>query len=251
MKKNINHKSEKPQLEKRKFIIGLGSVVAGSLLIPKALSEIKTKKETISQNDNVILPDIQHRHPIMPPGAINMDNLNRHCSACHLCISRCPEKILKPAKLEYGLKGIMQPTINYNDGFCEYDCIECLRVCPTGAIRPMKEDNHNKQNHNEIYHIKEKQRIQIGIARYRNDYCQVNSMKINCGKCAFDCPTGAISMVNNTKNKEQSNTKNNLLVPLIDESKCIGCGACEYYCPTSLEKKAIWVDGLKEHKKIV
>jgi ferredoxin len=219
-------------VKRRKLIIGLSSFAVSSLFISKKL----LGTELIQPDNNT------KRQPISPPGTISADNLHKYCTACHLCVSRCPQKIIKPAGLEYGLKGIMQPRLDYNDGYCRFNCIECAKVCPNGAIRRYEEVVHNHRNHNEIDVIKVKQHIQIGIAKFNSSLCQVNSLGINCGKCALDCPTKAITMI--------KNIKNNLLIPSIDINKCIGCGICEYYCPTSIEKKAIWVDGLKIHKRI-
>jgi len=182
------------------------------------------------------------RNPILPPGAININNFNRHCSACHLCISKCPSKILTPAKLEYELKGIMQPIINYDEGYCEYNCIECMKVCPTGAITSPyinKQRQHN--NNEEQLIIKEKQLLQIGIAKYNKELCLIKVSGINCNKCASNCPAGAINIVKG---------ENNLSFPSVNVNKCIGCGVCEYYCPTLIEKKAIWIDGVKNQLRI-
>ena len=209
-------KTKSKKIGRRNFIKGLGSVAVGSLIIPKVLRGNEELK-------------IAKRHIILPPGAINKDNLNRYCTACHLCVTRCPEKILKPARLEYGLKGIQQPIIEYKVGFCRFDCIECGRVCPTGAIRGFDT-------------LKEKRHTQIGIAKYNKEFCQINELGITCRKCLEMCPVNAVRMVEG----DAADT----LIPSVDVSKCIGCGACEYYCPTSFDRKAIWVDGLEKHKKI-
>ena len=47
------------------------------------------------------------RVPMSPPGSISHKNLLQHCTSCHLCISKCPSHVLKPAGLEYGIGGIM------------------------------------------------------------------------------------------------------------------------------------------------
>jgi ferredoxin len=237
MKKNKTKITpDEPQLERRKIIIGLGSLAVGSMIIPKVL----VGNETLSIENKT--KNIK-RNPILPPGAVSLDYLNRHCTSCHLCVSRCPEKILQPAKLEYGLKGIMQPTIKYNNGFCEYDCIECQKVCPTRAIKPIEDsEEHNRRDQNELNAIKNKQDLQIGIAKYDKKLCQINDLGVNCGKCMEVCSKGAINMV--------EGGKNGALIPLVDDKKCIGCGACEYYCPTLNDKKAIWIDGIEVHKRL-
>ncbi|MBO4724237.1 MAG: 4Fe-4S binding protein, partial [Bacteroidaceae bacterium] len=77
------------------------------------------------------------RVPMSPPGSISHKNLLNHCTSCHLCVSKCPSHVLKPAGMEYGLGGIMQPVMKFDDGYCNYDCNLCSQVCPAGAIRPL------------------------------------------------------------------------------------------------------------------
>ena len=75
--------------------------------------------------------------PVAPPGAQSLENLHSKCTACHLCVSKCPSQVLQPAVTEYGLQGIMQPVMRYDKGYCLYDCTLCGEVCPTGAILPL------------------------------------------------------------------------------------------------------------------
>jgi len=58
------------------------------------------------------------------------------------------------------------------------------------------------------------------------------------------CPSGAISMVR--RNPDQEVT---LMIPVVDEEKCIGCGACENLCPAR-PFTAIHVEGHEIHKEI-
>ena len=48
--------------------------------------------------------------------------------------------------MEYGLAGIMQPTVSFEKGFCNFDCTVCGDVCPNGAILPISvEQKHLTQ----------------------------------------------------------------------------------------------------------
>jgi ferredoxin len=217
--KSLSKTSENltPQAERRSFIIKFSTIAAASILLPKTLfsqSNNNNSEKQINILDNI--SDI--RKPITPPGSLGYDNFNKRCSACHLCVSKCPTKILTPAKMEYGFRGIMQPTMKFANGYCEIDCNICYKVCPNGAILDVDEYNNKKQ-------------IQIGVAKFHSTKCQVNSMNINCGICAEHCPTNAIALI--------PSNSNNHNIPLIDENKCIGCGACEYMCPTDGTEKAI------------
>lgn len=168
--------------------------------------------------------------PITPPGSKGIQNLHTQCTACHLCVSNCPNEVLHPATMEYGIAGLMQPTMAFDRGFCRVDCNNCASVCPTGAIQK--------------FSLNEKTTIQIGHALYNESACVVTTDGVNCTACSRHCPTGAIVLV------EKANTGDTkLMIPTIDTERCIGCGACEYYCPAR-PQSAIHVEGHEQHRSI-
>ncbi|HSH50683.1 MAG TPA: 4Fe-4S binding protein, partial [Bacteroidales bacterium] len=65
----------------------------------------------------------------------SIEHFNSVCTACHLCVSACPTHVLQPAYTDYGLIGFMQPVMDNHAGFCNFDCVKCGEVCPTGAIQ--------------------------------------------------------------------------------------------------------------------
>ncbi|MDE6380086.1 MAG: 4Fe-4S binding protein, partial [Muribaculaceae bacterium] len=71
---------------------------------------------------------------IAPPGAISLRNLHQHCTACQLCISACPNGVLRP---QTDIENFMQPESSYERGYCRPECTRCSDVCPAGAIRPI------------------------------------------------------------------------------------------------------------------
>jgi ferredoxin len=166
---------------------------------------------------NIMEFDEIHRHPISPPGSISVEQFSNRCTACHLCISSCPTQVLFPSFLEYGIAGIFQPKMNYAASYCNFDCVICSQVCPTGAILP-------------IDTVKKKQ-VQIGKVRFVKEDCVVVSKKKDCGACSEHCPTKAVKMVP----YEQK-----LVVPEVNDELCVGCGACEHACPVQ-PRKAIYV----------
>lgn len=174
----------------------------------------------------------QHTEPkravaLMPAGAFSAHHLAAHCTGCQLCVSACPNGVLRPSS---SLKTFMQPEMSYERGYCRPECTECADVCPTGAIRHIDKA--------------EKSSIQIGHAVYIRRNCVVMTDGVECGNCARHCPTGAIRMVpSNHKNPDSRH------VPLIDPSRCIGCGACENLCPAR-PFGAIYVEGHSVHKNI-
>ena len=60
--------------------------------------------------------------PITPPGSVSVQHFTQSCSACHLCVSACPTKVITPSFLEYGIGGLLQPLMNYSKSFCDYEC---------------------------------------------------------------------------------------------------------------------------------
>lgn len=201
--------------QRRQFLTG---AVVTTIAAPLALAKEK-------KNEAVTLFSEQKAYkkaePISPPGSLGHKHLSQHCTSCHLCINRCPQKILTPALLDYGLGGIMQPVISYEESFCKFDCTICADVCPNGAIKSIS--------------VQRKQATQIGHAIYVPENCIVNARHIKCGACARKCPVNAITMVP---------ASDGLEIPSVDTKKCIGCGACEYICP-SHPYRGIYVEGNK------
>ena len=156
-------------------------------------------------------------HPVLPPGAGTKQQFFQKCTACQLCISKCPEQVLKPATTEYGMFGTGKPIMDYTRGYCDFNCNLCSSICPSQAIGSLA--------------LQAKQTKKIGVANYDFHQCLINKENVVCGNCAIHCPTGAITMGDFNGKK----------LPRINESKCIGCGSCEYHCPAT--PKAMRVEG--------
>ena len=164
---------------------------------------------------------ILSRKPIMPPGAGTIEHFNTHCTGCQLCVTKCPMDVLKPATLQYGISGIMQPHLEFStEVFCTYDCIICSTVCPTEALKHLS--------------LKDKKLTQIGVAKFRKDLCIVYTEDKDCGACSEHCPTQAVHMIP---------YKNGLTIPEVTDDLCIGCGGCESICPAK-PYPAIFVEGV-------
>ena len=164
--------------------------------------------------------------PIVPPGGLNVENLQEKCISCHLCVSKCPSHVIKPAFTEYGLGGMMQPRLYFDHGFCNYDCTVCSDVCPSKALRPLT--------------VEQKHQTQVGQVHFIRHNCIVFTDETNCGACSEHCPTQAVHMVP---------YKGVLTIPETDVSICVGCGGCEYVCPAK-PYKAIYVEGLEAHNTL-
>lgn len=164
---------------------------------------------------------------IVPPGAESIRNLTSHCTACQLCVSVCPEGMLRPSG---DLGSLMQPEASYERGYCRPECTKCSEVCPAGAIRPIT--------------LAEKSSIQIGHAVWVRDNCVPLTDGVECGNCARHCPVGAITMVSSAPGDEGA-----VKIPVVNTERCIGCGACENLCP-SRPFSAIYVEGHERHRVI-
>jgi polyferredoxin len=165
--------------------------------------------------------------PLTPPGSSGAGNLARHCTACGLCISVCPNQVLRPSG---GLETFMQPEMSYERGYCRPECVKCSEVCPTGAIN--------------LITTADKSAIQIGHAVWIKEKCVVNTDKVNCDNCARHCPAGAIQMV-----PAGADNPKPLKIPIVNTERCIGCGACENLCP-SRPFSAIYVEGHERHRTV-
>ncbi len=165
--------------------------------------------------------------PLKPAGSISLKNFSDHCTACQLCVSECPNGVLRPST---SLLTLMQPEMSYERGYCRPECNRCSQICPAGAIRPIT--------------IEEKSSIQIGHAVVNLDNCVVNTDGVSCGNCSRHCPNGAIIMV-----RKNPDDPGSLMIPTVLEERCIGCGACENLCPAR-PFTAIHVEGHQVHKTI-
>lgn len=165
--------------------------------------------------------------PLVPAGALGIRHFARHCTACQLCVSVCPNGVLRPSA---DLTRLMQPEASYERGYCRPECTKCSEVCPAGAIRPVTRE--------------EKSSVQIGHAVWIAENCIVNTDGVKCGNCARHCPAGAIRMVPKDAGDPES-----LRIPAVNTERCIGCGACENLCP-SRPFSAIYVEGHEVHRVV-
>ena len=206
---------------KRSFLL------ATALATTAAMAQKKEKLMDggLAELEDKAIPERQT--PLTPPGSRSFQNMASHCTGCQLCVSECPNDVLRPST---DLMHLMQPVMSYERGYCRPECTRCSDVCPAGAIRPLDDV--------------EKSSIQIGHAVWIKKNCVILSDGVECGNCARHCPTGAIEMVQLDENDEDSP-----MVPAVNETVCIGCGACEYVCP-SRPFSAIIVEGHEVHKSI-
>ena len=199
-------------------------LLSSALLTTAALAQQKDKMMDggLAEIEDKVAP--KRQTPLIPPGSLSAQNMAKRCTGCQLCISQCPNQVLRPSD---NLLHLMQPVMSYERGYCRPECNRCSEVCPTGAIQPITPED--------------KISTQIGHAVWIKKNCIQLTDGVTCGNCARHCPTGAIEMVPSDPNDEESPA-----VPAINETRCIGCGACEYLCPAR-PFSAIYVEGHEMH----
>jgi ferredoxin len=202
--------------------------LAGSAVLAATVA-LKAQEKTVDGGLAAITDKkAPHREtPVVPPGAVGLKHLRQHCTGCQLCVASCPNNVLRPST---DLMSYMQPESSYERGYCRPECTRCADVCPTGAIKRIDRA--------------EKSSIQIGHAVLVKENCVPLTDGVSCGNCARHCPAEAIIMV-----PVDASNPDSLMVPTVNEEKCIGCGACENLCPAR-PFSAIYVEGHKVHRNI-
>lgn len=232
LKKNKKNIVEENKMEngedKTNVDISKRAFLTSSLLFGTSLALAQDKKKV--DGGLAIIEDkkpYKRQTALVPPGAKSLKNFQQRCTGCQLCISKCPNNVLRPSK---DLLHLMQPEMSFEKGACRVECTLCSDVCPAGAIEKITKE--------------EKTAIKIGTAHWVKQNCVVTKDKHECGNCARHCPAFAIFMVPINPQDE-----NSLKIPSVNENKCIGCGMCEYVCP-SRPYSAIFVEGGLVHQNI-
>lgn len=210
--------SSEPDLGRRSFLVG-SAIAAGTAAVAQAQMKVDGGLAVITEKEAP-----KRQTLITPPGSVSARHMQKHCTGCQLCVSACPNNVLRPST---DLMHFMQPTMSFEIGYCRPECTRCGEVCPTGAIKPITKE--------------EKTAIHAGHAVWVKDNCVVLTDGVSCGNCQRHCPTGAIQMV------EYQHNGQTVMIPAINESRCIGCGACENLCP-SRPFSAIYVEGNVMHR---
>ena len=222
-KKEIKETSETGNTNnaRRSFLTGMGLVLVSSA--------VKAQEKKVDGGLAVILDKKvpARMTPLVPPGAKGLRNMRTHCTGCQLCVSVCPNQVLRPSTK---LETLMQPEMSYERGYCRPECTKCSEVCPAGAILKLTPAD--------------KSATQIGHAVWVEKNCVPLRDKVACGNCARHCPTGAITMV-----PSDADDADSLKIPVVNVERCIGCGACENLCPAR-PFSAIYVEGHEQHRTI-
>ncbi len=186
---------------------------------------------------------------IRPPGSVSEDDFLTTCARCDECLKACPTNVLQPAVFEAGLEGVFTPWLDFRRGFCEYNCAECGRVCPTRSIAPLS--------------LPVKQRAVIGVARIDRTLCLPWAKSEECLVCEELCPVSRKAITFGAEGGGHGpggrgrgrgegsgetppaaidpSTATSVKLPVVNERHCIGCGICQYNCPVQDPAPAIVV----------
>ncbi|MBQ3874573.1 MAG: 4Fe-4S dicluster domain-containing protein, partial [Bacteroidaceae bacterium] len=220
-KKAQKDEAENVDTSKRAFIATAVTLASASVIETQA----KKVDGGLAVVEDKVAPT--RKTAITPAGSVSAKNVQQHCTACQLCITACPNGVLRPST---DIETFMQPQMSYERGYCRPECTRCADACPVGAIKPIT--------------VEEKSSTQIGHAVWIKKNCIPLTDGVECGNCARHCPSGAIMMVPSDEKDETS-----VKIPAIDTEVCIGCGACENLCPAR-PFSAIYVEGHEVHRTI-
>lgn len=211
--------SEEPVSPERRAVLTGAAMLIGTAAMAQAKIKVDGGLAALEDKQTP-----RRQTPIVPPGALSARHMQRHCTACQLCVSACPNNVLRPSSDPLRF---MQPEMSFERGYCRPECTHCSQVCPTAAIKPIRPED--------------KPLIHVGRAVWIADNCIPVRNGDTCGACARHCPVEAIQMVEYTTREGRM-----VFVPAVDSERCIGCGKCEFLCPAR-PFSAIYVEGNEAH----
>ena len=98
---------------KRSFLL------ASALVSTAAMAQKKEKLMDggLADIEDKVAP--QRQTPLTPPGSLSFDHYTQHCTGCQLCVSECPNQVLRPSS---DLMHLMLPEMSYEHGYCRPEC---------------------------------------------------------------------------------------------------------------------------------
>jgi MauM/NapG family ferredoxin protein len=160
------------------------------------------------------------RRYVRPPGALGEEEFLSRCIRCYLCGEACPYRAI-------GFVGAEDP-VAYRTPYIAtryapcWLCMECTRVCPTGALKEIKPDKEE---------VLEK--VRMGVAKVNEHLCIAYNGQV-CGICYWRCPLKDVAIKRGRHDR-----------PLVQEDACVGCGVCDYAC--IIDPSAISVIPMEEY----
>lgn len=190
-------KRENAGMSRRTFALGVGG--AGALVALGGLAVVPAEAQ------------------VRPPGGQDEQRLIGGCIRCERCIEACPRGALRPAHLEDGILSVRTPTVNFDEGWCDWCADEnngvplCVAACPTEALALPAGATAESTI--------------LGKAVIIKGWCLAWDKDNGCKFCFDACPYEAIELDGSGR-------------PVVVPENCNGCGACQNVC-VSLKEGSI------------
>jgi len=110
-------------------------------------------------------------------------------------------------------------------GYCEYNCVMCGQVCPSGAIERLTIVGKTGGETGEP--------VKVGNAFVDRSRCLPWSFDRNCVVCEEVCPVSPKAIYTETVSKTIDGKVVELHQPRVNPEHCIGCGLCQHECPVN------------------
>lgn len=146
---------------------------------------------------------IANQPVLRPPGSLPEDQFLSTCVLCQECVRVCPTGALRPALLESGLGGIGTPILVPRSGGCALNP-SCPNLC--AQVCPVGAIQPST-----------KETMKIGLARVHREACLAWDQGSKCLVCVEACLNSAAIAYNGRVT--------------VDPNHCTGCGRCESGCP--------------------
>ncbi len=189
---------------------------------------------------------------IRPPGAVDEKPFMAGCIRCHRCQDACNVGAIQyfsQSQGEYAHTPYVDPSIKG----CNL-CLKCTRVCPTGVLRPVADQDKGKVKmasmsfHQDLClsfkakRIRDEQALLMEIGREATESDAPYERRGPCGECYMFCPL---------RKRAVNLEPGFFLAPSFDEEQCAGCGLCEEACRAVTQgRPAICMQPLRDSDRV-